>query len=237
MATSTLRHIQIPVQSRHVFSYDLGVGNEKQLSAFRLVSKSSLNWPTNWKYQVSDDGVTWTNILTHSGGTADATYSVKMDKTYRYHSLYVSSCNYGDNSYIIQQIFGYGKKAATPVDKNYSLTVPIAGLTAGDINSIAATADTAGGDIWFAMSFGTEYRVRAGSDWQVVVRKNGDIWQYRNGSEVWENASVNTAQTALSEAMSVAANRMDAIKLTGCPSPFTRPRPRLFRIRMRCLLM
>ncbi|MCL4552137.1 MAG: hypothetical protein M1305_01070, partial [Candidatus Marsarchaeota archaeon] len=54
--------------------------------------------------------------------------------------------------------------------------------------------------------------------WRVIVRLNGSIWQYKDGSDVWQDASENALLPALRQALAISANQMDKDQLEAITS-------------------
>jgi hypothetical protein len=62
------------------------------------------------------------------------------------------------------------------------------------------------------------FQVFKDSAWRVIVRINGTDWQHIDGSDVWQNASVNSLLGALRQALAISENRMDKTALEAITS-------------------
>jgi hypothetical protein len=86
------------------------------------------------------------------------------------------------------------------------------------VDSIAVTQVTPGNSrIYHAVSLDDQqtFRVFKDSIWRVIVRLDGSVWQYKDGSDAWQNASTNELLQALRQALAVTQNQMIAAQLEG----------------------
>ena len=94
-----------------------------------------------------------------------------------------------------------------PVDIMYSAIMDCQSSGWGNLNSITLVNNPDGGHIWYSLLFGSEYRVWTGAVWLAIARNNSGTWEYWDGA-AWQAAQINSAQTAISDAMAMAGNRM-----------------------------
>jgi hypothetical protein len=69
---------------------------------------------------------------------------------------------------------------------------------------------------FYTIKFADGYKVYKSGNWIPVVRLNSTIWQY-NADGTWQNAKINNAHTAISDAMTYEINRMSGIDLVNIP--------------------
>jgi len=115
--------------------------------------------------------------------------------------------------YLVGGMGGIPQLGRHIIDSSYQL-VPVPGFN----NSSSILFDTenpylininaSNNNILCTLRVGDTYVIRTGSTWKEIVRLNGSIWQYHNGT-TWVDATVNSPNTAISEAIDASAsNRM-----------------------------
>lgn len=201
--------------------YDFGEGNEKTLFAYDMKASSragASGYPRDWTISGSNDGENWTVVDEVSGVTTGWTQSVVFNYTcanpgsYRYYKLQVTYANNTSGTRtvlnMLGQWIGYGVVdtiADLPQIAYFDLS------TVEDIYKFYSPSyvyDPVNSGVDYAYRFGDEFRKwnPSTSVWVVIARNENGIWQYRNGS-IWYNAPENTAESALSYAFTIVANR------------------------------
>ena len=94
-----------------------------------------------------------------------------------------------------------------------------------DLNSMTASEALSGANAYYAVSTdGSTFKVIDDTNGErSIVRDNSGTWQYNSNatyaSETWANATRNSVQGAIEQAMSVAANQMDSTQLEAVTDP------------------
>ena len=94
-----------------------------------------------------------------------------------------------------------------------------------DLNSMTASEALSGANAYYAVSTdGSTFKVIDVTNGErSIARDNSGTWQYNSNatyaSETWANATRNSVQGAIEQAMSVAANQMDSTQLEAVTDP------------------
>ena len=208
-------------------TYDFGNGNERVINKYRwrTMESDSNAVPGEWQLQGSNDGVSWQTL--HSGTNEIETgdtwigyFEFRNRTAYRYYKFNVTA-NLGHATYLVVDELELvaAPEATAPVGKhpvildethsfNCSQWDSLSGCVVSDSNAEGSTAHYS-----VTFDWGITWKVFYNGAWREIARQNGGTWQYKNGSDQWTTASVNTAHGALREAGAVATNLMDGSAL------------------------
>ena len=192
-----------------------------QLPEPKRITKINLNltWLVGDVYcvlQGSNDGIAYTDIepLAFSGSGA---YEINNQDYYEYYRIFATLS--GQFSLGSSVIYGlYESPVAVPIDCYYSIFSNNLGNIDTSfysiLNYINTIVDDKNQQIAFSLSFNnsSSFEIYTGSSWKEIVKNNNDIWEYYNNSS-WIPASKNDKFIAMSEALNIPQNIMDAAGL------------------------
>jgi len=129
-----------------------------------------------------------------------------------------------DGFTLVDAVYGLDKLTVTGIQAvnpgaEVATTTDVVQLTTStfeSVDSITVEQFTSGSSaIYHAVSFDARntFNVFKSSVWRIIVRNNSGTWQYIDGSDTWQNASIDSLLGSLRQALAIAENQMKKAEL------------------------
>ena len=218
---------QSPSSTAQDLIVDFGAGNAVCVNALQIAARDDgayQGWPTDWTFAADQNDDNWQQFLNETSVTnpgqagLSSVYTWTNGTKYRRLRLQCTLTNNPTSWEGIGELYLWIAPEALPTDLQVAITdtTQLDTSTWSAISTIRAHCATPGSSAaYFAVSTnkGDADEVWSAyvlSTWREIARLNSATWEYKDASDVWQTATVQSSIGALQEAFGVAENQMEA---------------------------